>query len=97
MLFLEIVALLLMLACLGQAGRYAWRRERQLVLPILLYLTVAAMLFFAAFGGDSQLVTDTETMVTRAVGLAALGAVVGGYAFLVRKARARAAEREEGS
>lgn len=97
MLFLEIVAFLLMLACAAQIARYAWRWERQLVLPILLYLTVGAMLFFAAFGGESQLVTDTETMVTRAIGLAVIAALVAGYVVVIRKARARAAGKGGGS
>lgn len=96
MLFLEILALLLMLACLGQVARYAWRWEKQLVLPIGLYLTVATMLGFAAFGGDSGLVSDWQTMLTRGLGLLALLGVVGGYALLVARARAQAAKRDEG-
>lgn len=96
MLFIEIVAALGMLACLGQASRYAWRRERQLVLPIGLYLTVAVMLGFAAFGGESALVTDWETMLVRALGAAVLLGLAAGYFALVRKARVAAKDGGSG-
>ncbi|MEO1776680.1 MAG: hypothetical protein AAFS07_17205 [Pseudomonadota bacterium] len=94
MIFLELVALVLMIACLGQVAVFAWRWEKQLILPSLLYLTVSAMLFFAAFGGDSHLVTDVETMVTRGLGIAVIAGLVAGYFYLIRKARARAADRD---
>ncbi|MEO1273877.1 MAG: hypothetical protein AAFV96_00360 [Pseudomonadota bacterium] len=95
MLLIEIVAAFGMLACLGQAARYAWRWERQLILPIGLYLTVGTMLGFAAFGGDSGLITDWETMAVRALGAAVLIALGAGYWMLVGKARA-AARRSAG-
>jgi 4-hydroxybenzoate polyprenyltransferase len=90
MLFIEIVAFALMLACLWRAIGYARRRDPALVLPIGLYLTVAALMGFAAFGGDSRLITDWRTMLTRAVGAGVILAVVGAYWTLVRKARERA-------
>lgn len=90
MLFIEIVAFGLMLGCLWRAGTYAWRYEPTLGLPIALYLTVGLMMGFAAFGGDSRLITDWETMLTRAVGTLAIGAIVGAYWWLVRRAKARA-------
>ncbi|MEM6945979.1 MAG: hypothetical protein AAF416_04140 [Pseudomonadota bacterium] len=94
MIVIEIFAALLMLACIGQAGRYAWRRERQLILPIGLYLTVALMLGFAAFGGESHLITDTETMIARGLAAVVLLGLAGGYFLLIRKARAKAAQRD---
>ncbi|MEL6267097.1 MAG: hypothetical protein AAFR52_15870 [Pseudomonadota bacterium] len=93
MIVIEIVAFMLMLACLVQAGRYAARRSRELLLPILIYLTVATLLGFAALGGESQLIADPATSAARAALIVAIAAVVGGYFWLVRKARARAALR----
>jgi 4-hydroxybenzoate polyprenyltransferase len=90
MLFIEIVAFALMVACLVRAAGYARRRDPSLALPIGLYLTVAALMGFAALGGDSRLITDWETMLTRGVGAAAILALAGGYWTLVRKARRRA-------
>ncbi|MGF1553802.1 MAG: hypothetical protein ACFBWO_15090 [Paracoccaceae bacterium] len=94
MLFIEAVALALMLFCLWRALGYARRYEPRLRLPIALWLTVATMMGFAAFGGDSQLITDWQTMLTRAVGVAAIGAIVAAYAALVRRARQRARGEE---
>ncbi|MEO0958902.1 MAG: hypothetical protein AAFY66_10645 [Pseudomonadota bacterium] len=94
MLLIEILAALGLVACLARVVQYAWQWERQLILPIGIYLTVATMLGFAAFGGESGLVTDWETMLMRALGAGALGAIGFGYWRLVAKARARAAEKE---
>ncbi|MEL6765710.1 MAG: hypothetical protein AAFP17_00900 [Pseudomonadota bacterium] len=95
MILIEIVAAFGMIACLGQAARYAWRWERQLILPIGLYLTVGTMLGFAAFGGESGLVTDWETMALRALGAAVLIAIGAAYWMLVGKARAAAKRQAE--
>ncbi|MEM6487870.1 MAG: hypothetical protein AAF677_06290 [Pseudomonadota bacterium] len=93
MLFLEILSFVLMLAALYQAARYTLRWKRELLLVTLIYVTVAAMLGFAAFGGDSGLITDWQTMLTRALGGAAIAAVVGGYFWLLRRARRQAADK----
>ncbi|MEM6971692.1 MAG: hypothetical protein AAF577_02715 [Pseudomonadota bacterium] len=96
MIFIEIVALAMMLFTLSRVVRYALAFRREMILPVFLYLTVSVMLFFAAFGGDSGLVTDPETMITRIVGALVLVALVAGYFMLVKKARDRARDADGG-
>ncbi|MEM9783580.1 MAG: hypothetical protein AAF899_14030 [Pseudomonadota bacterium] len=96
MVVLEVLALALMIFTLSRAVRYAAKARREMILPVLLYLTVSAMLFFAAFGGDSNLITDWQTMLTRGIGAAALVAVVAGYFALVKRARQRARDVDGG-
>ena len=96
MIVLEILATVLMLACLARAAGYARRRDRELFLPIGIYLTVAVMLGFAAFGGESTLLEDPARTLEVTAWLAGIAGVVGGYALILRTARKRAAERHGG-
>ncbi|MEO0821487.1 MAG: hypothetical protein AAF074_13795 [Pseudomonadota bacterium] len=97
MIFIEIAALGGMLWLLWRAVGLARRYTGELLLPILLHLCTAAMLGFAAFGGESGLITDWRTMLERAAIAAVLGGLLAGYWVLIRRAKAKAgAERRDG-
>lgn len=101
MIVIEIVAVVVMLWMLWRAlglWRRVMRGERLdvLGLPIGLHLAVAVLLGFAAFAGDSVLLTDPATTLEALAWLAGIGAVVGGYAWFLRTARRKAADRERG-
>jgi hypothetical protein len=98
MIVIEVIAAGCMVWMLVRAAKLVRRAPAEggmavFGLPIALHVTVAVMLGFAAFGGESGILADPWTSLMVVLGLGVATGVVRVYRQVLRRARAEADRR----